>query len=131
LWTIACAMPTRWRKPCDSVLIADHVVAHAAERRRDRDLVDPLARFGAGEPADLRGEEEVFGDGHLVVERRVVGQVSHPGAHVVGVVDHVETVDPNAARRGKQVAREDAKGGRLAGAIQAEKADDFPLGDGE
>ena len=95
------------------------------------DLVDPLARLGAGEAANLGGEKQIFGDRHLVVERRMIGQVPHPRAHVVGVIDDVEPVDPHAPRGRQKIASQDAQGGRLAGAVEAEQADDLPFGDGE
>jgi hypothetical protein len=110
---------------------ADHVVADAAQRRRARHFVDAFARLGPADASDFRGEEQVFAHRHLVVERRMIGQVADPGAHVVGVVDHVETIDPHAARRRKKVAGEDAQRGRLARTVQAEQADNFALGDGE
>ena len=63
------------------------------------DLVTRVSASARDEPPQARREDEVLVHRHLVVERRVIGQVPDARAHLVGVVDDVEPVDAHASGR--------------------------------
>ena len=98
-------------------LLLDLGHARAAPRRRDA--------------AQLGHERQVAPDGHLVVERRRVGQKADARADLVRVARDVDAVDGHLAGGRQEHAAEDLERGRLAGAVEAEEADDLAALDGE
>src|SRR5207249_11952025 len=74
-------------------------------------------RSARGEPADLA-------DRHPVVELRPLRDVAEAEAEADGVVPGVEAEDRRPAGVGPQQAREHADGGRLAGAVLAERSEE-------
>ena len=80
---------------------------------------------------DLGDELEVPVDGHVGIERRILGQVADAALHLERLLEDVEAGDLGGAGSGGQEAGQDAHGGRLAGAVAAQKAQDFALGNVE
>src|SRR5262249_58870455 len=76
-------------------------------------------------------QPEVAGDAQLGIERRVLGEVAHGPPACERLAQWIMTGDAHLARGGREDAREDAHGGRLAGAVGAEKADDLALANAE
>src|SRR5690606_10298010 len=64
-------------------------------------------------------------DGHLFVQRDGFGQITDLPAGLKRLAEHVVAGDGGCAVVGRHVTGEDAHGGRLAGAIRAQKADDL------
>ena len=76
---------------------------------------------------DAGAEVEVLGDAHLGVEGAAFRHVADAAPHLDRVPEDIEAVDGRLAGRGGDVARQDAHGRALAGAVGAEKADDLAL----
>jgi hypothetical protein len=95
---------------------------------RDRRLAPPPAdgglAFGLGHLLDLGHEGEVGRNGHVGVEGHGLGQVADRSLDVVGLVEDVEAGHPGLARRGRQVAGQNAHRRRLAGPVRAEQPPD-------
>ena len=103
-------------------LLAEHL-------REAAHLDDALARACwkvlVVEVPEVGGELQVLEHAHLEVERRALRQVAEALAHLERLVEDVVAVDPRRPAGRRDEAREDAHRGRLAGAVWAEKADDF------
>src|SRR4051794_2183374 len=76
-------------------------------------------------------EAENLAAAQIVVEDRVIGQVSDPTFHLHPVGLTIEPVDPDAANRGYEDAHHHANGRGLAGTVGTEKAENFALVDGQ
>ena len=88
-------------------------------------------RVAGGDAAQLRGEGQVPPDGHLAVERRRVGEKPDAAPHLVRIARDVDPVDGHLAGGRQQHAAEDLQRRGLAGAVEAEKADDLAAIDRE
>ena len=78
-----------------------------------------------GHSSQLGDEREILVHQHVLVERRVFGQVADPPAHRERILGHRMAGDLRLARGGRHEAREDLHGGGLAGAVRTEKAQDL------
>ena len=74
----------------------------------------------------LAHHAQVLAPGEVLVDRRVLAGEADRGAHGVGLAGDVESEHRRVARVGGEQRREDAHGGRLAGAVGAEQAEDRP-----
>ncbi len=88
-------------------------------------------RSPAGTPLILATNVEVLDDGHVRVERRRFRQVAGAPFCFDRLIEHVEAGDDGLAVGGRHVAGENPHGGRLAGAVRAEKSEDFTALDAE
>ena len=120
---MAWAMPTRWRKPLDSLPIS--LSRTSPREQRLDDLVGAAFDIGAGDAFELADEGEVLDDLHFGVKRRCFGEVADALLDLLRVLQHVEAGDGGFAGRGREEAREDAHRGGLTGAVGAEEADDL------
>ena len=102
------------------LVILCRATARGRRSRRPRAAAE-RARRGSG----VRGEAEILVDGHLQVQRRALREIAEARANVQGVVEDVMALHLRHARGGRDEAREDAHGGRLAGAVGTEEADDL------
>ena len=87
-----------------------------------REGVDTLLAVAVG-AAEARDVAQRLAAGHPAVEPRVLGEVAELAAVLAGSRDR-DAVDRRAAGRRAGEAGEDLEGGRLAGAVRAEKAED-------
>ena len=93
--------------------------------------VDPLAAFAGRDAFDLRDERQVVADGHVGIERRRFRQITGAPLGLDRLIEDVESGDDRLALGGRHVAGEDAHRRRLAGAVGAEKAENFAAFDAE
>ena len=84
-------------------------------------------RLAAGRPFDLRDKIQVGVDGHLVIEGRVLGQVSDALPDFQALLEDVVPGHPGRAFGRRHVAGEDAHGRRLPGTVGPEKPEDLAL----
>jgi hypothetical protein len=94
-------------------------------------LVDGGRELGLGELEALAEEAQVLGRRHVLVERVTVAEEADLTAQggLVGARPHAVELD--AALAGGEHGGEHAQGGRLAGAVGADEADDRAAGDRE
>ena len=92
--------------------------------------VAPL-ELGAAHALQPPLEDEVLAPGRLAVDTRRLRHVPDRAAHRAGLGRDVVPGDGGAARVGLRQRGEDPDGGRLAGAVRAEQAEDLALGDRE
>src|SRR5207245_6017146 len=92
-------------------------------------VVDLLAALRPVDVFELRPIFQVFLDSHFRVDRHAPRQVADVLPHLHRLRADVEAGDVGGAARRGQVAGEDLKRGRLAGAVGAEEADDLALRD--
>jgi hypothetical protein len=107
----------------------DRIVRDLVQRRDVEDLAEPALQVHTGHAAELARELEIVHDRHLGVERGVLRQEADALADLVRRGDGVDAADFDRAGARSKIGREDAKGGRLAGTVQAEKADGFAVSD--
>jgi len=107
------------------------VVAH---RPLEVELADVEAAEQRVEPrlrnrrrAERRQKGEVAGTRQLRVHRRLARKVPDAPAHLHAVTLRIETEDQGRSARRPQQVEQHADGGRLPGAIRAEKAEHFAL----
>ena len=74
---------------------------------------------------DLGDEGQVLAHGHVRIERRRFRQVAGAPLGFERLLEHVEAGDGGLALGGRHVAGDDAHRGGLAGAVGAEKSEDF------
>jgi hypothetical protein len=88
-------------------------------------LGDEAQALALGDLPEVGHHLQVLLDGHVQVQRRVLGEVADVGASADRVGDHVDPGHPGGALGGLEVAREDLHRGRLARPVGAEQADDL------
>src|SRR5256885_10211142 len=100
--------------------------------------VEALDQFGGrgGNPLlvhakELASKAEKFPWGEFFVEKREIGDVSHPFADLQRLLLHIEAANARAARGRLNEARENFDGGGLAGSIGAENGEKFARMDGQ
>ena len=95
----------------------------------DLDVLEDLARAGAGMPARVGADEDVLEDGHRREELDVLERARDAPAHdlVRRRAEQALAVERDLARLGPVEARDDVEGGRLAGAVGADQAGDLAL----
>ena len=98
--------------------------ADVLQAGRFDDPGDGRLALGLGDLLDLGDEAEVGRDRHVQVEGDDLGQIADRPLDGVGLVEDVEPGDRRPARRGRQVAGQDAHRRRLAGRVRAEQAPD-------
>jgi hypothetical protein len=108
-------------------------VRHVIDPRALHRCLDPLFAFARRQPLglDARDKLQILAHRHFGVERRRFRKVSGPALGLDGLVEDVEAGDHRLASRRRHVAGEDAHGRRLAGAVRAQKAEDFSTLDPE
>ena len=103
---------------------AGHAVGGVGETEALEQLVGP----GDGRrPAQVReppDEAEVLAAGEVAVDRGVLAGEADAGSDRVGPPGHVEAEDLGVAAVGREHGGQDPDGGRLAGAVGAEHAED-------
>jgi hypothetical protein len=102
------------------------------------DQVDPFeqrvgaaAALGGGDPLQGRLQPDQLAPGHQRVERRFLQGDADRAAHRPRFGDHVVAGHRGTAAGRQQQRRQYSYRGRLAGAVGAEEAEDFPLRDGD
>src|SRR5207248_5803478 len=108
---------------------AAQATPHLADTTAVQGLLQPGGTLLAIDALELGAVVEIFLDAHLGVERDVVGQVADVLAHLHRLRHDIEAGDARDAAGRRQVRREDAHGRRLAGAVEAEEANDLSLVD--
>src|SRR5262245_49736517 len=116
----AWAMPTRWRKPFDSVPIS-----RCATSSRLQLAIASYACSGAAEALHLADVGQVVGHRHIEIDRDPLGEIADHRARPQRFGDDVVAGDAHVAVTGGKNAGQDAHGGALAGAVGAEEADDL------
>src|SRR5262249_23645408 len=111
---------------CADKLPAD--VVHPASAEHE---LNALAATATVQPLDAGPEKQVFHDAHFPVQRAVLRHVADSPADFDGLPEDVKSVDGGFARGSGEVAGEDAHGGRFAGAVGSQEADNLPGGDVE
>ncbi len=91
----------------------------------DDALEPPRVLLAARDAAQIGDEVEVLEDGHVLVQRRVLGQVADVAAHLDALVIDVVARDVGASGRGREERREDLHRRRLARAVRPEEAEHF------
>ena len=122
------------RRPADEGLGDAEALAHAARVGRGA----PVGRFGDADAPEQLGDlalaigsdaaeagdvAERLAPGHPAVEPRILGEVAELAAMLAGRGDR-DAVDGGASGRRPGEPGEDLEGGRLAGAVRAEEAED-------
>ena len=105
--------------------IADLLAEHLCKTAHFDDARGPPAELVGLEMPQVGREPQVLEHAHLEVQRRALREIAQALAHLQRLVEHVVAVDARAPPRRGDEAREDAHRRRLAGAIGAEKANDF------
>ena len=105
--------------------ITDDFTADVRQRALLHHNFDPFAALANPQAFQPGSKLEIFAHSHVEVQRIVFRHVTNPAAHLVGLGEHVEARHPRGAVRGRQVARQDAHGGALPGAIRAEETDNL------
>ena len=90
-------------------------------------VVNPTVEGRVGHALDFGHEAQIGVYRHIVVERRLLGQVADALAHLHGFFDDVETSDSGFALRRRQITGKHAHRRGLARAIRAEKPENDAL----
>ena len=88
---------------------------------------DALLRLARGHAVEPRLQRQQLAAGLEVVEPRLLQRDADAAADGGGLTGDIEAGDLRAARGGAEQRRQHADGGRLAGAVGAEEAEDLPL----
>src|SRR5205823_11322414 len=120
----------------DALLVAlrqlsGQAVRHVVDANPRHHVLDPLTPLVARHPFDAGDEIEVLADAHVWIERRRFGKVAGAALRLDGLVEDVEPGDNRFALGGRHVAGQYPHRRRLAGAVGAEKAEDFASFDAE
>jgi hypothetical protein len=107
------------------------LIAHAVEEAQVQHTVDRLRALRTVQPAHLGAEAEEARHRHVGVERRVFRQITEALFRLLGVLQHVNAAQADAAAGGAEVACDHAHGGRFAGAVRPEEAEHFSFFHGE
>ena len=102
--------------------------------RKPRHLEDersPLRDSVVAQSVDRAEESDVLIDGQRLVQRELLRHVPDAPLHFFRVAADVDPIDRGGARGRLQQPAHHADGGRLAGAVRAEKAEDLPALDRE
>src|SRR5579859_2136498 len=100
----------------------DHLVDDGQEPQAFDHDVAPLPPLGAGEAADVGDEIQEFTDRHFTVTGRALGQIAHAGFGGHRFALYVVTAHRDFAGGGRDESGDHAHGGRLPGAVGAEKS---------
>ena len=106
---------------------ADKPAAHLLDATALEAEIEPLLPLLALYPLELGPKEHVFLDAHFGVQRHALGQVADIPPHVHRLVHDIEAGDAGDAAGGRQEGCQDAHGGRLAGTVGAEEADNLAM----
>ena len=123
-------------RDADALLVAlrqraDESVAHVDEAAAVAGPDDGGGDIRTRHAVQLRGDGQVFVDREVAVERRRLGQVTDAGLRGRRLFEEVDAADPDLARRRREVAGQHLHRRGLAGAVRAEKAQDFAAGEGQ
>ena len=91
--------------------------------------VGALLAGGARQPLQGRLQPNQLAPGHQRVQRRLLQGDPDRGSHGAGLADHVVPGDGGPTGGRQQQRGQHADGGRLAGAVGTEEAEDLALGD--
>ena len=91
-------------------------------------LVGALLRLGRGQLVQPAEQPEVLAAGQVLVDRGVLARQADDPPDRVRLADDVEAGDRGSAGIGLEEGRQDPDGGRLAGAVRPEQAQDGALG---
>ena len=100
--------------------VADHRVSLVGNAGLFHGVVDPAVESRAGHAFDLGDKAQIGVYRHIVVERRLLGQIADALAHLHGLFDNVETSDLGFALRRRQITGKYAHRRGLARAIRPE-----------
>ena len=110
--------------------VADHTVADVGNVDYVADLAD-VSLAGELTALQLIVEIQVLVDGHIQVQRGLLGKVADLSLGVQGIAQDVDARHADPPRGRGQVAREDIHGGGFACTVGAQEADDLALANGE
>ena len=94
-------------------------------------LVHPRVEFRPVHPVHPPPEEQVLPPAQVLVQGDLLGDDSYQFADLLGLPGYGETSHPGVAAVGTEEAGEDGDGGRLAGPVGPQQAEDLALLDGE
>src|SRR5215211_2056095 len=104
----------------------DQVATALPEVDHGQDLLAALAGGGPVDPVQLPVEAQVLLGSQVGVQGRLLEDEADVAAYLVAFGGHVEAGHPGRALGGVGQGAEDLDGGRLAGAVGAEKAERLP-----
>jgi hypothetical protein len=106
-------------------------VGHVGDARAIHHALDALAPFARRHALDLRHERQVFSNRHVGVQWRRLRQIAGATFGFDRLVEDVEAGHDGLAFGGRHVARQDAHGRRLSGAVRPQEAEDLAALDAE
>src|SRR6266511_1236523 len=107
----------------------DGLACRVGEVERGEQLGGPGARDPAREVVEAADHLQVGASGQQLVHRRLLAGEADAWTHARRLADDVEAVNEGASLVRPQQRRQDANGGRLAGAVAAEQAQHATPGD--
>ena len=124
-------MQDRLRETDPLVVALRELVYRPVEDFLDARLLDGQVHVGfalsAVQTAKLRDEGEILRHQHVLVQRVVLRQVAYRAARLLVALLVVDALDADRPAVRRVVRRDQPHGGRLAGAVGPEEADDFAL----
>jgi hypothetical protein len=111
--------------------MAEHAVGDAPEGAGLDHAVERLVERRAPDAAQLRREAEVGHHAHLVVERRILGEMADAAAHLGRLLEDVVAGDLHGALGGGEVPGDHPHRRRLPGPVGAEEPEDLTRDGGE
>jgi hypothetical protein len=102
----------------------EHAVRGVTELELGQELGRPVSRRDAAHVGQLTDQHEVLASGQQRVESGVLGGDADVAPHLAGLLHHVEARDRPPPGIGEGERRQDAHGGRLAGSVRPEQAQD-------
>src|SRR5205823_4935836 len=104
--------------------IVGHGVAFLLEIGQDEQSLDARGQLGSGYPARATEKANVLLHRQIAIKAETLGDITKLRARQMAIAPHIHVGDLGAAARRMDQATEHADGGRLAGAVRAEKAED-------
>jgi len=105
---------------------ADQLLAGAGEPAALLGNIDGVAASGLGHAVQLGGEQQIFVDVELAIQRRRFRQIADLGLGASRVIEQIDAANADRAAGGREIAGQHLHGRGFAGAVGAQETEHFP-----